>query len=257
MKRKKIIILFILGFLLFGSDCLAQIVNVESKRITSDTAGWYGNVGGNFSVIRNTKTILNMEGYTTIQWKRPHNLYLFLGDYSFLKGADKNLINKSLVHFRYNHKFTPVTFFEAFTQFQNNEITRIDKRALWGAGLRFRIRRHNKKLWMYMGLAVMYEYEEVALKPKAYIRCFRNSSYLSLIWKPDSILTIISTTFFQPILDAPSNFRVLNQETVDMAITKKLSLTLSWDFLYDKTPAEGVPNLNYEFKTGLKFDFNP
>lgn len=241
----------------FSLDAHAQIVNVESKRMVTDTVGWTGSLGGNMSLTQNVSSVFSANAFATVQWKTKHNLYLFLGDYTFLRGADKNFIDQAFLHVRFNHKITPVTRLEAFTQFQNNKVTKINQRFLWGLGLRFKLNATAENMKMFLGVAAMYEYEEEATEPVNYHRYFRNSSYFSFTWKPNEIVTLVSTSFLQPRLDKPSDFRVLNQESLSMAITKKLSVTVSWDFLYDTTPAEGVPGMNYTLKTGILYQFNP
>lgn len=235
----------------------AQIVNVESKRVVTDSVGWAGSLGGDFSLTRNTSSVLSANAFATVQWKTKRNLYLLLGDYSFLRGAEQNFIDQAFLHIRFNHKITPFTYLEAFTQFQNNKITKINQRFLWGLGLRFKLNPTAEKMKMYLGVSAMYEFEEEATEPVLYDRHFRNSTYFSFTWKPNKIVTLVSTTFLQPRLDKPSDFRLLNQESLEMAITQKLSVTMTWDFLYDTTPAEGVPDMNYVFKTGILYKFNP
>ncbi len=239
--------------LLLSFTSAAQIVNVESKRIQRDSTGWAGNIGGEFNLTKNVNTVLETNLYATLQYKTRQNTYLILGDYSFMRGADKRLINKLFAHLRYDHRLSSTTYLESFFQFQNNEITKINERLLWGAGLRFKLRPTNKKVLMFLGISFMYELEEEDVQPIYYSRHFRNSSYFTIHWHPNKLLTLTSSTFLQPRLDKPSDFRILNQEDLKLVLTKKLSFTADWNFVFDNSPAEGIPKMNYELTTGLEY----
>ena len=74
-----------------------------------------------------------------VQYKSPKSLYLFLGGYGFLKGDDKSFVDYGFLHFRYNYKLNKTVRLEAFTQLQQNVITKINFRFLIGVGPRFKI----------------------------------------------------------------------------------------------------------------------
>lgn len=254
MNQKKIFFLFILTLLSY--PLYAQIVNVESLRIQTDTTGFAGNVGGDFTITKDVAQIFSANAYATIQYKSKKNTYLLLGNYSFLRGADKKLLNKLFTHFRYDRKITRFFRMEGFTQLQFNKITKIDTRFLIGAGPRFKIPTRDK--WKtYVGILFMYEYEKELTDPIIYHHVVRNSSYLSFTFTPNDIVKLVSTTFYQPKIDEFSDFRILNQESIEFSISKKLSATMNWSYLYDARPVAGIPNSNYTFSTGIKYEFNP
>lgn len=254
MNQRKIILLAILILLTYKLN--AQIVNVESLRIQTDTIGFAGNLGGDFTLSKDVDKIFSANAYATIQYKSKRNIYLILGNYSFLKGANKKLLNKLFAHFRYDHKITDFFRMETFTQIQSNKITKIDTRFLVGAGPRFKIPTF-KNLKTYLGILFMYEYEKELTDPIIYHNVIRNSSYLSFTYTPNDRVKLTSTTFYQPIVNKFNDFRILNQENVTFSISKKFSVTLNWDYLYDALPVKGIPKSNYTFSTGLKYEFNP
>lgn len=232
----------------------AQIVNVESSRIQTDTTGWAGSFGGNINVAKNVEKVFSAGGFAHLQYKNSKNLYLFLGDYSFLKGSGKKYTDNTFFHLRYNRKFSNLLRWEVFTQLQTNKITRISSRFLAGTGPRLKLS-GSGKLNVYFGVLVMYEYERELITPPVTHHDVRNSSYLSFTFKPTATLEIVSTTFYQPRLDKWGDFRILNQESANLSVTQKLSATLNWNYLYDRFPVEGIPRRNYTFSTGLKYAF--
>jgi len=248
---------FILGCLAFFTfSTKAQVVNIEAQRIKTDTTGWAGSLGGSFNWTQNVDQVFAINATAHLQYKKNKNLYLLLGDYSFLKGADKKFIDNAFVHFRFNHKFSELFRGELFTQLQNNKISKIDTRFLIGAGPRLKLPA-SKTLKIYLGILFMYEYEKELLDPPIYKNDARNSSYLSFTYKPNDRVEIISTTFYQPKLTYFNDFRILNQETVVIFISKKLAVTMDFNYLYDQFPVEGVPQINASYSTGFKYVFNP
>lgn len=254
MRHRRILLLLIL--ISFTYKVSAQIVNVESLRIQTDTVGFAGSLGGDFTLTKDVDKIFAANAYATIQYKSQKSIYLILSNYSFLKGADKKLLNKLFAHFRYDRKITDFFRMEAFTQIQTNKITKIDTRYLLGAGPRFKIPTFNK-LKTYLGILFMYEYEKELTDPIIYHNVIRNSSYLSFTYEPNDHVKLTSTTFYQPKINEFSDFRILNQENVSFSISKKLSATINWDYLYDAQPVKGIPKSNYTFSTGLKYVFSP
>lgn len=254
IKRLKTYLLLIGIVISFQAE--AQIVNVESLRLKEDSTGFVGSFGGSFDLEKNVDQIFSAEAFATIQYKKKKNTWLLLGDYSFLKGAEKNLLNEIFGHFRYDRKITNFFRMEAFTQLQTNKVTKIDRRFLVGLGPRINLL-SDSTLKIYLGILFMYEYEKELLTPVIYHRVIRNSSYLTVTFKPNKHIKIVSTTFYQPLADQLRDFRILNQESFIFTITKKLSLIIDWNYLYDASPVLGIPKSNYSLSTGLKYIFNP
>lgn len=232
----------------------AQIVNVESRRIQTDTTGWAGSFGGNFSIAQNVDRVFSAAAFAHVQYKTKKDLYLFLGDYSFLKGAKTKYLDNMFYHLRYNRKLTEHVRWEVFSQLQTNKVTKIDNRFLAGTGPRFKVS-GSGKLQVYLGMLFMYEYEKELSEPAIIHNNIRNSSYLTLTYKPVQHFELVSTTFFQPDMGRFKDFRILNQESANLFITEKLSATINWNYLYDEYPAAGVPKINYNFSTGFKYAF--
>ncbi|MFT3702779.1 MAG: DUF481 domain-containing protein [Agriterribacter sp.] len=241
-------------FLLCGAVLKAQIVNIESERIQTDTTGWAGSFGGNFSIAQNVDRVFSAGAFAHIQYKTKKDLYLFLGNYSFLKGAQTSYLDNTFYHLRYNRKLTDVLRLEIFSQLQTNKITKIDTRFLAGIGPRIKLHKTNT-FQIYAGVLFMFEYEKEITDPPVYHRDIRNSTYLTFTYKPLPNFSLVSTSFYQPRINNFGDFRLLNQESANLSITHKLAATLDWNYLYDRQPAVGVPKTNYSFATGFKYAF--
>ncbi len=251
-ERLKLCILFCLFILPLASQ--AQIVNIEKARMQSDTTGWMGSAGASMSLTKNTQQVFSSELDTHLQYKSKKSLYLILGSYGFLKGANNKLIDHAFLHFRYNYKMNKTIRWEIFTQLQNNLITLIKSRFLLGTGPRFKIF-SNKTFRLYAGALVMYEQEQESGSLPQLHKDLRNSNYVSFSFTPNKMLEIVSTSFFQPLLKEWNDYRILNQISVKAKAGKHLGLKLNWNYLNDAFPAKGIPSVNYSLSTGMEYDF--
>ena len=249
--NKAILFLFFSFSLLFIAK--AQIVNIESARMQSDTTGWMGNAGSGFSLTKNVHQVFSAEVDAHLQYKSKKSLYLLLGNYGFLKSAGTSLIDNTFLHFRYNYKVNNVLRWEAFTQVQQNVISNIKSRFLLGTGPRFKVL-STKIIRLYAALLLMYEREQSTID-NAVQNNLRNSSYISFTISPNKQVEIISTSFFQPLLNNWNDYRILNQASLRVKAGKKLSVRLNWNYLNDSRPVAGIPAVNYTLSTGINYEF--
>jgi len=231
-----------------------QIVNTESQRIQSDTTGWLGNIGTSFLLEKNIVQVLNINAMAHMEYKTPKSLYLFLVNFSLLKGSGQTFNNNLFYHLRYNYKISKLLRWEAFTQIQQNSVTGIRLRFLAGTGPRFKIA-GTKQLSLYAATAAMYEYENEQAQPPVYHRDVRSSSYVSVTYKPFQNTEIIGTFFYQPLYADFGDYRLLNEVILKFKLVKHLSITTGWYYLYDSRPAASTPKLNYNISNGIEYNF--
>ncbi len=245
---------FFSAILILPSFCFSQVVNIESQRLQSDSTGWLGGAGADFSYTDNGNQTISASAFSQIEYKAKKELWLILGEYSLFKGNGEDFINSSFGHLRYNRKFGKVLRWEAFTQLQYNEVTKINVRFLLGTGPRFKLM-DKKKLKIYTASLYMFEYEEEADEFRTIHRQHRSSSYLTFTFTPTENISLISTTYYQPLFTFIGDYRILNQETIGVDLGKHFTISLKWNFLFDSRPVEGVPNRIISLNTGIEFIF--
>jgi hypothetical protein len=252
MKRN-ILLLFILFFC--SLSVTAQIVNTESARMQSDTVGWLGSVGAAFCLTQNTEKIfqVNVEAHLQYKTSNDKGLWLILGNHGFLKVGDSKFVADDLLHIRYNRKVNEWLRWEFFGQYQNNMVTQIDSRMLFGTGPRFKLIK-KPKFRLYSASLFMYEREKEKTSPVIKHSDVRNSSYVSFTFLPKDNIELISTTYFQPLLKQFSDYRILNQIAFGIKASPHFSLELKWNYLHDRFPAGSAPRTTYFFATGLKYE---
>jgi Protein of unknown function, DUF481 len=243
--------ILVMALLLPSLSGHAQIVNIESARMQSDTVGWMGGAGAAVNLTQNTQKIFGADIEAHLQYKTSNDkgLWLILGNYSFLKAGGEEFISNIFTHLRYNRKVNEWLRWEVFGQYQNNAITQIDSRLLIGTGPRFKLVKR-KTFRLYAASLFMYEKEKEDTDPPVKHNNLRSSSYVSLTFTPRENMELISTSFFQPLFNKLSDYRILNQITFRVRATKHVSLSLKWHYLHDRFPAGTAPKTTYTFATG-------
>ncbi len=242
-------------WLLCSVSASAQIVNIERQRISTDTSGWFGHAAGSFSGSKSTKSILSVSARTLLEYKSrsTNDLWLLITELSLIKSASEKFSNTGFGHLRYNRKIGKAIRWEVFTQIQYNSLTKIDKRILLGTGPRFKLTQFDQARF-YLGVAYMYEYEEL-LDPLVYHKDHRASSYFSFTLTPAETVSFVSTLYVQPLLKDARDYRLSNESTLVLGITKKLNLNASFKYAFDSRPPEGVPLNTYSFSNGIELEF--
>jgi len=242
--------------LVCASSAGAQVVNIEKQRIATDTTGWFGSANMSFAGSKTIRSIVSLFAGGLIEYKPKSNkdLWLFISEFSLITGDNEKFSNTGFGHLRYNRKLSETIRWEFFTQVQYNGLTLIDTRALAGTGLRFKLTPYEQAKF-YFGIAYMYEYEKILEEPIDYNRDHRLSSYFSFTLLPEETVNFMSTTYVQPLFKDFSDYRITNETTLFLGITKKLVLNVTFKYNYDVVPPEGVPTSTYYFINGLELSF--
>ncbi len=233
----------------------AQILNAESLRKVTDTSGWSGAASINFALKRNVNDFTIIGNKIHLQYKMKKHLVLFKNDIDFLKIEDKDLTNAGITHLRHNYRFHKRIAWEVFTQGQYNKINKITFRGLIGTGPRWKLTT-SENYKCYLGTLVMYEYEETDDNFTPLQRDFRGSAYLSFSLYPTDRITLVSTTYYQPLFRSVSDYRVSSQSSLLVDLFGNFALKTSYTFIYDAFPASGIPNSQYDLSSGVTYTFD-
>jgi hypothetical protein len=243
----------LLVFWIIPGICMAQVVNIEERRIHTDTTGLSGDAGAAFMATKNTQEFMALSSDAHLQYKKKRSLFLVLGELNFIKGASDKFLNDGFGHVRYNYKVNSVVRWELFDQIQYNKIRNVNLRWLSGTGPRFKLY-EGKSMRFYLGTLVMYEYEEI-YKQALPNRDYRMSAYLSWTVQINKVLSHRATTYYQPRLDNFNDYRWSGQYSLLIKISKNLSFKTDYTFIYDEYPPIGIPKLFYTLKEGIAYLF--
>ena len=146
-------------FIFFALAGQAQIVNIESLRLSTDSLGFLGNENLNFSVVKNSQRSFNINNNLSLQYRAKRHIYLLLSNLAFNFSDAVSFERNGFAHFRYGYTlntwFTP----EALVQYQIDVPLRIEQRLLAGAGGRFKLTAA-KRQKLYTGHLVLFEKDQ-------------------------------------------------------------------------------------------------
>jgi len=258
MKAIRIIFLFFL-FSINASTLNAQLVNIESRRMQTDTLRFAGNANLTLNHQRTNDVSLSVfKSSLNAQFKSKNlkHVCLVLGNYAFTKSNTKTLANAAFGHIRYNYKYKDWLRWEAYSQLQLNELLSLKYRFLSGTGARFKLTR-GETFKAYIGVSAFYEYELVddAIQTEE-SRDLRMSNYFSFSIKfPKDRGEFASTTYYQPLFRHIADYRLTTQSIIQLNITKHLSLITSINYFFDYNPPVGVKPSTFSINNGLKVSF--
>ena len=102
----------------------------------------------------------------------------------------------------------------------------------------------------------MYEYEKASdITENRIHKDFRASTYLSFSIYPTETIGIISTSYYQPRLDALNDYRLSSTTSILFRIIENLAFKTTFIYNYDAYPVVTIPKSQYELTNGLLFTF--
>lgn len=243
--------LFVLFLLLTSQQIVAQVVNIESRRITTDTNGFNGRMDANFFASKNRTDFFNLGTEAQIQYKQKKSLYLILANLNYTKANGRDALNDGFAHFRYNYKFTNYLRWELFSQFQYNKLLALNKRYLLGSGPRLKWISKNR-MAVYSGHLIMFE-NEIYNNIDSEEKNWRMSNYLSWTISVKKHFSFTGTIYYQPLLRRFSDYRISGQSSLQIFLGQHLYFRNVVNFISDSKPPTSIPKLVYTFQMGLGY----
>jgi len=235
----------------------AQVVNIESQRIQTDTIRWVLNAdaGIQFRETDGEKFSALMLNLTTqVKSRSLKDIFLLLAGFDYSRLDKKEISNSRLFHLRYNRKISRYFRLEAFTQYQKSPLTGVSERTLLGAGPRFKLIQQGYGA-MYFGSLYMFESELEegdARQPQTFHRI---SSYLSFsLHNAQDNLEFTGAAYYQPSILNVRDYRISLQSVFALKVNKHLFVTSNFNATYDAMPPSGFARLFYLNTYGLRLN---
>jgi hypothetical protein len=248
--------LWLLGACFMASAAKAQLVNIEARRLHSDSVRRMGEYNLNFSyrnINQKTFSVLGSNLVLQLKSKNFADYWLLLASADISKAGGRDFDNSAFLHLRYNHKMNGWLRWEAFQQYQRSLPIGIRWRYLAGTGPRFKLL-GNATLHCYVGLLYMYEYEGTT--EGARFSGGRSSSYATFtLHLPAIKMELTSTTYYQPLLRQFADYRILSENRLLFDITKKLKIQTSLRYFFDSRPPTGFSGYTLALEQGFGLRF--
>jgi putative salt-induced outer membrane protein YdiY len=235
----------------------AAQVNIEALRADIGDRKYFLSIAASFTGHAGNGPSANASGTAFAGFQIGDHL-LFArarGDYGQFKG--EATATKAFGHLRYNYRFLPWLFGEAFLQIEEDKFQRLAIRQLTGAGVRFGIVQR-KEIELYYGTAWMADYSKLNDDPVP-LGTFvgphwwaqRWSNYLSSTWHMSARARISEALYVQPRVNAFKDFRLLSDTAFVVDVDKRLSVKISARVLHNNTPPSRVLATDVDVLTSL------
>ncbi len=239
--------------LIFSFGAKAQVVNIEKKRFSQNGKKLQGDIDLAVNFIKSTTDIVQAKNAVKLQYYKDKTTYLFFNDISIMQVDTQSFLNDGFMHLRYNYTFSKSWLIaEAFTQIQYNKIQKIQRRFLWGGGLRYQIV-DTANVSFYAGTSLMYEFE--LLLDQNYTDLIRINTYLSARFKIKDNVSFGHITYYQPATGNLDDYRISSETNIKFKITKQLLYKTSLRLTYDSSPPSDIQNLFYTLNNGITYIF--
>lgn len=248
------------SLLVLAPTARANIVNIEAKRpslenerengasgsLSLDLSFNAGNINtltvganGTFNYIHDRHSVYTLADYRLAAKTDPKSG----GTLSELGDADSRFLHRALGHLRYGYEFIEKLYGEAYVQLSADQIILLRSRLLLGLGPRLTVY-DDQYFGAFLGLAYYAERENLAAEDlisqptgEGHLNWWhRVSSYLTLRLRPTEQLLLTSVTYVQPRVDFLPDLYVLNENVLELALTKRLSLKLTMSIRFDSAP---------------------
>ena len=234
----------------------AGIVNVFTPSVGPIEDGWHGTLTGSTTLLSGNEQKAGANAAAGLRVKHSDtHLSAVTGSAELAYALGEVVSDKSFVNLRHRWSFAdPVAAF-AFGQVDHNALRALQIRDLVGLGL-------DVKMWgndwteAHLGVSMMVEHQVhlagfVDDDAGVYIR---NSDYLTLAVKSERV-SLSSTSFFQPRVDAFSNWRALEELVFTVNIAKHLDWNAKVKLEHDNSPPVDIKKTDLSANSGLAVNF--
>lgn len=233
-------------------------VNIEALRPEEPPAGRSGSLGGDLTIRSGNVDFVEvgLEGRLFDVRQSLTTLIVGNGGLGFL--GSSRFASSGLGHFRQTYRYRPRVSPEWFAQADYDRARLLTFRMVVGAGVRSPLASGD---WGHfdVGSALMIEREWLDLPDDAVhldrTSDLRWSTFVTFRWAPTETLVITSTTYAQPQFDNVNDTRLLENLRLATAVTRTLSLTISFDARYDSRPPDGIAVLDTTLRTGVSYAY--
>lgn len=257
--RRTVLVLVIgVGWASVSSPPAQAQVNIESHRRERSELGFSGTLStdlvlrtGNVEHFR-----LGIRGRVDYVTARTTTFIVGRGDLGFL--GDNRFNNAGLVHVRHGWAWHERVMPEAYAQVNYDEPRALDARVIVGAGARLRLA-ETERAGLWLGTGYMYERERLDLPDTAMhpsrTSDHRWSNYLAGRLSAGAGLFLVATGYAQPRFDDFGDIRILTDLSLNISLTRMLSLAITFSLRYDSRPPDDIVSLDTELRNGITFVF--
>lgn len=241
-------------FLLFASLATSQTI-INAERVGSERDSSVYSLNLMYSGTRGNVTTDQISLSPVVVLKRKKNELKVFASYNVLSQSGNKILNSGYAHARHNYNIKSNLKSVVFYQLQFNEVLRLNKREVIGAGFRFNVV-NKDSVSAGLSVGVMHEYEllnrsGLQLNEVYKTSYLRGSLVGSFSWIINNYLKINDVLYYQPYLKNIKDYRILNDVNFSVKINDYFSLLLVSSIRLDSKPPSSIGGYDWSFKVGV------
>jgi hypothetical protein len=264
MKHRLLYILF-LTFLALNT-IQGQILNIERLRLERDSAkALRFKATGGLNIFNRSAAAdapVNLLGYNVnlngLYYPGKH-AYMAVSTFDYLRINDNDFLNFGFIHLRANFLRESKVNYETFAQYSYDNFRGLFPRLVAGGGVRLRLVK-DKEMTLILGLGGFFEDETWQIprtEQTTRVQFIKSSNYLAFRWSAGIGVDINTINYYQTTYDGDIG-RLRNRWSsvtiVNTRISKRFSLTNTFEIHYEDRPIVAITPLIFAIRTGLSLD---
>ncbi len=233
------------------------IVNIESQRSEATAEPLQGHLELGLSGDSGNSDRNEWRLGGRLQWSPSSTArLLFIGRLNYGESRGVRSSNRAFAHLRLTRQSSPGRAIEFFGQMESDEFSRLNLRALLGAGLR--LTRPGDDDRQAFGIGLYHAWERLSddgLADQTSEQFWRANTYWHLQKALSPRLTVSSTLYLQPRIGPVTDLRILEQLACEIPLLTTLKFRLSLDLTHDSRPPAGVEQTDLHYRSTFRYDF--
>lgn len=232
-------------------------INTEKLR-SFDVDGFATTLGGDVSLESGNADLFEIGVRSRFDARQGRHYGFLTGEVRYGEEDGQTFRDRSFAHLRYTYRVLPWLVPETFTQVQDDGFKLLQLRVLYGLGVRLRYI-DTDRIKVFQGTTPMYEYENLdgsrVVEHPTTVSTVRWSNYVNVRLRISDTTYLINTVYVQPVVGDAADYRVLDEASLGIKITKHVLLRVAFVLNYDSEPPDNVEGLDIALRNGLEVTF--
>jgi putative salt-induced outer membrane protein YdiY len=244
--------------ILSGSMCAHAIVSMEDVHLGKPPEGFTGAFELDLAFEGGNTDQAGAATGVKFQWTRAKVTDFILANYAYGESAGVTNKNRGFAHYRHIHRLDAELAWEGFSQLSADEFTNLRVRALLGGGVRLTLGEVNESKAFFLGLGAFYEREKLDTQlpdEDDTENALRANTYLVIKYQFNAHVSLVSTSYYQPKLGEFSDFRAIENFSLQSKLTEDSSLKIGLDIAHDSEPPRDIRKTDTSLTIGIVVNF--
>lgn len=241
----------------FGAHPAIGQVNTEKLR-SFEVNGFATTIGGDVSLESGNADLFEIGARARFDARKDRHYGFLAGEVRYGQEDGETFRDRAFVHVRYTYRVLPWLVPETFAQVQEDGFKLLQLRALYGLGLRLRYV-DTDRVKLFQGTTPMLEYENLdgskVVEHPSTVQTARWSNYVNVRLRLSDTTFLVHTIYIQPEIGDANDYRVLDEASLGVKVTKHVLLRVAFVLSYDSQPPDNIERLDIALRNGLEVTF--